>query len=495
MSRKQILYMLFNSFEFLLFFPIVTILFFLLPHKFRWILLLAASCYFYMAFVPIYILILFFTIIIDYFAGILIENSDEKHRRNFLILSIVANVSVLVFFKYYNFFLENINTILSWNHSTTIIPYLKIILPIGLSFHTFQAMSYTIEVYRGNQKAERHFGIYSLYVMFYPQLVAGPIERPQNILHQFHEEKRFSYSNLMSGIKLMAWGLFKKAVIADRLAVITDPIFNNPHSYSSLSLGIGVFFFAWQIYCDFSGYSDIAIGSARILGIKLMINFDRPFASKNVTEFWRRWHISLTTWFYDYVFNPLIYNLRKYGKISIAIGLFITFFLSGFWHGAGWKFVIAGILNAMALIFEYFTKDFRSKLFGFLPKTIKSFMSKFFTLSFVSFTWIFFRANNIKDAFYITNKIGGIFSEIINSIHNRKLLKVYFKDLHFGFIVPALLLIILLEFIQFYQGRKNIIDIINKQPLVVRWLIYILFFFLLFLAGEFGKKEFIYFQF
>ncbi|MGZ8544327.1 MAG: MBOAT family O-acyltransferase, partial [Flavisolibacter sp.] len=210
--------MLFNSIEFLFFFPIVTILYFVLPHKWRWLHLLIASCVFYMAFIPIYLLILFFTIIIDYIAGIMIENATGRRRKNYLIMSIVANVGVLAVFKYYNFFIENINQLFhSWNITTSNVPYLDIILPIGLSFHTFQAMSYTIEVYRGKYKAEKHFGIYALYVMFYPQLVAGPIERPQNVLPQFHEKKFFNYDNVTDGLKLMMWGMFKKVVIADRL--------------------------------------------------------------------------------------------------------------------------------------------------------------------------------------------------------------------------------------------------------------------------------------
>jgi len=297
--------MLFNSPEFLLFFCIVTTLFFLLPHKFRWILLLLASCFFYMFFKAVYILILGFTIIIDYYAGIKIEAADQpKTKKNYLVLSLIANIGILAVFKYYNFINDNISGLYNLLGYKNPIPYLKTLLPIGLSFHTFQAMSYTIEVYRGNQKAEKHFGIYALYVMFYPQLVAGPIERPQNILHQFHEKKYFDYERVLSGLRMMLLGFFKKIVIADRLSVYVDSVYGDVGHANFITVFIAIVFFSVQIYCDFSGYSDIAIGAAKVMGYDLMTNFNIPFISKNVTEFWRRWHISLSTWFNDYLFTP-----------------------------------------------------------------------------------------------------------------------------------------------------------------------------------------------
>jgi alginate O-acetyltransferase complex protein AlgI len=392
--------MLFNSFEFLVFFPIVTMLYYVLPHKLRWGMLLAASCAFYMFFIPKYILILFFTILIDYVAGIMIEKSG-RHKKAFLVISIIANVGVLAFFKYFNFFNDNVKELadlIGWNYS---VKGLEFILPIGLSFHTFQAMSYTIEVYRGNQKAERNIGIYSLYVMFYPQLVAGPIERPQNILHQFYEKHDFNYEAVKNGLLLMGWGLLKKVVVADRLAEFVNPVFNNPHQYQGYQLIIATVFFLFQIYCDFSGYSDIALGSARVMGFKLMTNFNFPFASRSVTEFWRRWHISLSTWFNDYVFTPMITSLRDWGKFAIAFGLFITFFLSGFWHGAGWNFIIYGCMHGLALIYEFYTKKQRKKLFSKLPDIVNNNLSILFTLIFVGISWIFFRAQNATEGFYI----------------------------------------------------------------------------------------------
>jgi alginate O-acetyltransferase complex protein AlgI len=319
-----------------------------------------ASCYFYMAFVPIYIAILGGTIVIDYFAGIYIEKHIGAKRKWLLIISLISNITVLFVFKYYNFFIDNINGLFNLDSADSSLPYLSILLPIGLSFHTFQAMSYTIEVYRGTQKAEKHFGIYALYVMFYPQLVAGPIERPQNILHQFHEHKKFNYQNLSSGLKLMAWGLFKKVVIADRLASLVNEVYSNPTNYTSLPLIITTFFFTIQIYCDFSGYSDIAIGAAKTMGFDLMKNFNRPYAAQTISDFWNRWHISLSSWFKDYLYIPLGGNRVKIPRLYF--NLMIVFIISGFWHGANWTFIIWGTIHGFYLIVALLTKEFREKI-------------------------------------------------------------------------------------------------------------------------------------
>lgn len=382
--------MLFNSFSFLFFFIIVTTLYFATPYKKRWILLLVSSCYFYMAFVPIYILILAFTIVIDYFAGLYIEKTKGGRRKLFLICSLVANIGVLAFFKYYNFLDNNVSFILQKLGSSNPIPYLSILLPIGLSFHTFQAMSYTIEVYRGHQKAERHFGIYSLYVMFYPQLVAGPIERPQNLLHQFREKHDFEYSRVIEGFKLILWGFFKKLVIADRLAIYVNAVYNNPQHHSGLTLLLATIFFAFQIYCDFSAYSDIAIGTAKVMGFKLMTNFNRPYFSRNISEFWKRWHISLSTWFRDYLYISLGGN-----RVTIPrwyFNLIIVFVLSGFWHGANWTYIIWGALNGFYLVFAIVTFGLRKKITAFLgfdklPK-LNLFLQILITFLLSCFAWI-----------------------------------------------------------------------------------------------------------
>jgi D-alanyl-lipoteichoic acid acyltransferase DltB (MBOAT superfamily) len=384
--------MLFNSFEFLLFFLITTPLFFLLEHKYRWMLLLAASCFFYMFFKPIYILILAFTIVIDYFVGIALEKERNKSAKKLiLVLSLIANIGILVVFKYWNFMSENLNSLLMFWGSPKKIPLLEILLPIGLSFHTFQAMSYTIEVYRGHQKAEKHFGIYSLYVMFYPQLVAGPIERPQNVLHQLHEKVSFSYANLKTGLLFILIGLVKKMVIADRMGGYVDAFYGDINSMSFIPTVLAIIFYSFQIYCDFSGYSSIAIGTAKCLGVNLMTNFDKPYQSQSIGEFWRRWHISLSTWFRDYVYFPLGGN--RVSKWKVIRNISIVFMLSGIWHGANWTFVVWGGLHAIFLIFENLT----SKTSIIRSKMLKHLVV--FTL--VSLAWIFFRSQNFAQAFSV----------------------------------------------------------------------------------------------
>lgn len=479
--------MLFNSFDFLLFFPIVTFLFFALPHKFRWLLLLIASCVFYMYFIPKYILILAVTIVVDYFAGIYIDKSEGYRRKLLLITSIIANVGFLAFFKYFNFISDNINNLahfVGWNYS---LESLNIILPVGLSFHTFQAMSYTIEVYRGNQKAEKHFGIYALYVMFYPQLVAGPIERPQNLLFQFRQKHYFEYQRVTDGLKLILFGLFKKMVIADRLAPYVNEVYNNPSNYSGYPVILATIMFAIQIFCDFSGYSDIAIGSARVMGFKLMENFKTPYFSKTIKEFWSRWHISLSTWFRDYLYISLGGNRVKNWRWQL--NLFIVFLISGLWHGANWTFVIWGALHGTYLIVSIWFSRFKNKFNHILKIKTNSFLVKIFDITVVfiltSFAWIFFRANNLNDSITIINNMF-VFTNSFSSIdilNDLTTLKTTFT------------LIILMELIHFLQRNSSILSLINSRHFAVRWAVYTIFLWIILVFGQFGNQQFIYFQF
>jgi D-alanyl-lipoteichoic acid acyltransferase DltB (MBOAT superfamily) len=400
--------MLFNSIPFLIFFPVVTLLFFLLPHAMRWVLLLAASCFFYMFFKPEYILILLFTIIIDYYAGILLENEPDKVRRKkFLILSLVANIGVLAVFKYYNFINGNITGVASLLGFRNPSPDLNMLLPIGLSFHTFQAMSYTIEVYRGHQKAERHFGIYALYVMFYPQLVAGPIERPQNVLHQFYVRQEFNYHNAVHGLNLIVYGLFKKIVVADRLSEYVNQVYGHVENASSLSATLAVCFFSIQIYCDFSGYSDIALGTARFMGFDLMTNFKRPYLAATISEFWSRWHISLSTWFRDYLYIPL--GGSRVGKWFWYRNVLIVFLVSGLWHGANWTFIVWGALHGFFNVFGIITTDLRGRLAEVVGLTrlpaLRRLLSQLSVFVLVTFAWIFFRAENFAKANAMIHKL------------------------------------------------------------------------------------------
>jgi alginate O-acetyltransferase complex protein AlgI len=480
--------MLFNSFEFFIFFIINSFGYFVINHRYRWLVLLLASCIFYMYFIPIYILILFLTIVIDYFAGILLEKSTGRIRKYYLVASIVTNIGILAIFKYFNFFIDNLNAISGILGASATYKYLPIILPIGLSFHTFQALSYTIEVYRGNQKAERHFGVYSLYVMYYPQLVAGPIERPQNMLHQFHEEHHFNFDNLFSGLRWMLWGLFKKVVIADRLAIMVDYIYNGSGHSSGMEWIIATILFAIQIYCDFSGYSDMALGSARIMGFDLMLNFRQPYFSKSIAEFWSRWHISLSTWFKDYLYIPLGGNRVKISRWYF--NLFFVFMVSGFWHGANWTFIIWGALHGVYLIVAEIRKRFFNQIIGF------DFLNMLITFILVSFAWVFFRANSLEQSFNICKEI---FMPMNASYFN-----ICKSDLHglpdtiLGLakwkFFASLIVIPFLFYCDYLISTEKINKLIKKGPHHT-WPIYYLLVILILLFGVFDTHQFIYFQF
>ncbi|MES2112927.1 MAG: MBOAT family O-acyltransferase [Bacteroidota bacterium] len=474
--------MLFNSIDFIIFYVVVTTLYFVVPHKMKWMILLAASCYFYMAFVPIYILILGFTIVIDYLAGIYIENEQSPRRRKMLLgISLAANIGILVVFKYFNFLNLNFDLLLHKFNYHNPIPYLRILLPIGLSFHTFQAMSYTIEVYRGNQKAERHFGIYSLYVMFYPQLVAGPIERPQNVLHQFREKHKFDFSLMQSGLKLMLWGFFKKLVVADRLSIFVGSVFSNPDIHNGSTIVIAAFFFAIQIYCDFSGYTDIAIGCARTMGFDLLTNFKRPYFATNIQDFWRRWHISLSTWFRDYLYVPL--GGSKVGTGRRYLNLFIVFLVSGIWHGANYTYIIWGALHGLYCVGYVAIRPY-------LPSPQNKFAAKLVRLSgialtilLVTFAWIFFRAASIHDAFTLVRNLRsfGAAPFIADGLNN------------FAQCILAIVLLFLLEYkMEYHPGKFNFF---SSPNIIVRWgtLAFTILWIVAF--GVFNGGQFIYFQF
>jgi alginate O-acetyltransferase complex protein AlgI len=484
--------MLFNSGQFLLFFPIVTALYFVLPHRFRWMLLLAASCYFYMAFRPIYILILAFTILVDYFAGICIEDAPPGRRKPYLVASCVANVGVLAFFKYFNFLNSNAYSLASffgWHYP---IPFLDILLPIGLSFHTFQSLSYTIEVYRGKFRAERNPGIFALYVMFYPQLVAGPIERPQNLLREFHREHFFDYARVVSGLQLMLWGFFQKVFIADRLAPFVNAVYNDPHHYQGISFLIATVFFAFQIYCDFAGYTDVALGSAQVMGFHLMSNFNRPYFSRSIAEFWKRWHISLSTWFRDYLYIPLGGN-----RVSTArwyFNLFFTFLISGLWHGAKWTYVIWGGLNGLYLIAEILVARISRRTAtqpGFHALAVLR------TFCLICFAWIFFRANSVQDAFYIASHLLDGVAAVPAQLTRVAFVKGFLmmgQDKE-DFVIALLGIGILLS-VQFLQRTHKLRDRLADQGLAVRWSLYYAAMALILFFGAFNhSQQFIYFQF
>jgi D-alanyl-lipoteichoic acid acyltransferase DltB (MBOAT superfamily) len=479
--------MLFNSLEFAVFFPLVCALYFLAPVRLRVPLLLVASCVFYMAFIPVYIFILLLTIGIDYVAGILLERVQGQSRKAVLLVSIVATCAVLFVFKYFNFFVGSfvgIATYFGWQPTN---PALDIILPIGLSFHTFQSLSYVVEVYRGKQRAERNFVVYATYVMFFPQLVAGPIERPQNLLHQFYERHDFDYARVVSGLKRMAWGFFKKLVIADRLAIYVNDVYGNPQSHSGLQLTIATGFFAYQIYCDFSGYSDIAIGSARVLGFKLMENFDTPYASRSISEFWRRWHISLSSWFRDYVYYPMGGNRVR--KPRWYLNLLVTFGVSGLWHGANWTYVIWGLLNGLYLVIGAATGGARTRFAQALGLTengrLRIVLQVSSTFALTCFAWIFFRARSLDDAVYVLTHLftGWNFAAIRTEQFLMRQMPI------------ALAAILFLELAQYLHRHHRPMETIERWPRLARWPLYASLVVAVLLLGIYRQSAFIYFQF
>ncbi|MBN8692495.1 MAG: MBOAT family protein [Bacteroidetes bacterium] len=482
--------MLFNSLEFLLFFPLVTFLFYVIPHKYRWMLLLLASCYFYMYFKPVYILILLFTIIIDYFAGIYIERAkSQKQRKLLLVLSIISNIGILVFFKYFNFLSFNLQQIFNSLSIDQRLPILDILLPIGLSFHTFQAISYTIEVYRGNQKSEKHFGIYALYVMFYPQLVAGPIERPQNVLHQFHERKYFKSDNFILGARWMLLGFLKKVVIADNVSIASDYVFNNVSNQSMLTLIVGGLFFTVQIYADFSGYSDIALGSAKVMGFDLMKNFNNPYFSVSIKDFWTRWHISLSTWFRDYVYVPLGGN--RVSKLRNYLNVFIVFVLSGFWHGASWNFIVWGAMHGALVTFENMF-NISSKVNG---KNLVVVISKWgANFSVIILTWMAFRITDISDLIAAYKIIFNGIVHLFQWDYGISLDLSGLRDFNINQVKLLLFAVLLFFLFEVLRNHKTILQVFYNSS-VLRRLSYTFAILIIFFFGYLNKVQFIYFQF
>jgi len=468
--------MLFNSLHFLFFLPLVVILYYLSAPRYRWILIFFASCYFYMAFLPKYILVLFLIILVDYTSALAIEKSQGKKRLIFLVTSLTANVLLLAFFKYFVFLNENLQTVFSLFGQEFHPVHLNIILPIGLSFHTFQSMGYTIEVYRGKQKAERHLGYFANYVLFFPQMVAGPIERYETLGAELKTTHQLRYGNILDGLRLVLFGLFVKMAIADNIARFVNQIYLDPQLYGSFEVLMAIFLFSFQIYADFYGYSTIALGCARLLGINIMDNFKTPYLSKSVSEFWSRWHISLSTWFRDYLYISLGGN-----RVSLprwTFNILVVFLVSGLWHGASWTFVIWGALHGAVLLLERYT----TILFKFKIKSEFSFLNLILVLkTFVitSFIWIFFRAESFE-------KVQQIFAAIFNNS------KVQFSDQ--PLFIPVFFTALFICFDLFlYNSRFD--QKLNKLATTYRWVIYsVLLFSLLALSGT-QKFTFIYFQF
>tara|TARA_R110002073_G_scaffold72537_1_gene177543 strand:- start:553648 stop:554937 length:1290 start_codon:yes stop_codon:yes gene_type:complete len=423
-----------------------------------------------------YVFLILFTTIISYVTAIKIENSSNATtRKMYLMISIVTSLGVLFFYKYFNFFGSSINSLISYIDADVKIPYLNFLLPVGISFYTFQTLSYSIDVFNNKIKTERHFGIYALYVSFFPQLVAGPIERSTRLLPQFRERHKINLDDFVIGLKWVILGFFMKLVVADRLSLYVDSVYNNVYEHTGASFLMATFLFAFQIFGDFAGYSSIAIGVARIMGYKLMTNFNRPYFASSISDFWRRWHISLSTWFRDYFYIPMGGSKVKVSRWYL--NLFLTFLVSGLWHGANWTFVVWGALHGIYIMAENFFKlGGKERALSFFERVLRGFIV--FVLA--DFAWIFFRANNINEAFYIVKHILNINTSLF--LESR----VFF----YGFI--GLIILLINDIIIEKSHNSSILN--NKLTMKVAAYFAFLVCLILFI-GVFNGGQFIYFQF
>jgi D-alanyl-lipoteichoic acid acyltransferase DltB (MBOAT superfamily) len=487
---------LFNSPEFAVFFPLVVAGFYALPHRFRWAWLLIASLAFYMAWRPPYVLVLIALILIDYVAARAMAGcADARARRRYLLLSLAANLGLLFAFKYYGFFMTSLGTLLAavevdWRPTP-----LDLVLPVGLSFHTFQAMSYTRDVYRGRIPAERSLGLFALFVSYFPQLVAGPIERASSLIPQLKKEVAFDFDRVADGLRLMAWGLFKKVVVADRLAAAVDAVYAAPGRHDGPALVVATVLFAVQIYGDFSGYSDMALGAARVLGVRLMDNFRTPYVARSVRDFWQRWHISLTSWFRDYVYVSLGGN--RVARPRWAWNVLVVFLLSGLWHGANWTFVLWGAFHGVWMVASRVSEGVRARLVQAIglrrvPR-LHAAIQVFLTFSLVCLGWVLFRAASLSDARLVFAGMGSGWESLLEpgvAFRLAASLGLAPAELMLAFTFAALLFLI-----EARAGDTPPLSLIAAQPSHVRWPAYYLLVSLILAFGVFDSSPFLYFQF
>lgn len=481
--------MLFNSLTFAIFLPIVFILYYCVPHRYRWVFLLAASYIFYMNLHVGYGILLFATTVLTYVLALKLEKAVSDRQKKYCLLGgILPLVLILLFYKMGSAVINQLNSMITAGRITLQPITLRILLPAGISFYFFQSMGYLIDVYRGKITAEKHFGYYALFVSFFPQLLAGPIGRADSLLPQYRKEHPFVYENVTYGLKLMAWGYFKKLVIADVFATIVDKVYNNAYSYVGLVFIIVTVMFAIEIYCDFSGYSDIAVGCAKLFGIDLMTNFRSPYFSFSIKEFWSRWHISLSTWFRDYVYIPLGGN--RVPRWRHCLNLLITFLVSGFWHGNSLTYILWGGIHGLLQIIETFI--YPSKKKGIRIVHRKHWWQLPVTFLLLCFTWIFFRANTIQDAFWVISRLFWDASRPLNYIHTGiaclGLSPIAALGMTFSVVV--------LSIYDYAALKCDVIAAFSKQKSYIRWPVYVL---LLVIIALFAPKgvatEFIYFQF
>lgn len=481
--------MLFNSMTFAVFLIAAFILYHIVPARYRWIFLLAASYAFYMNLHVAYGLLLLFTTTLTYFLALSLEKAKDRHEKiRYLLGGILPLVCILLVFKLGAPAINRLNALVDAGRLSMQPLTVRILLPAGVSFYFFQSMGYLIDVYRGKIRAERHFGYYALFVSFFPQLLAGPIGRADSLLPQLKQERCFDYKNVTYGLKLMAWGYFKKLVIADVFATVVDKVYDNPYSYVGLVFIITTVMFAIEIYCDFSGYSDIAIGCARLFGVELVTNFKNPYFSFSIREFWSRWHISLSTWFRDYVYIPL--GGSRVGRFRHCLNLFLTFLVSGFWHGSSLTYLLWGAIHGILQIVETFLYPKTKRGVPVVHK--KHWWQLPITFILLCFTWIFFRANTIQDAFWIISRL---FWDIGRPFQYLKTAVICLDMSYLSMFGMALSAAVLFVW-DLLSLKQDVIELVSRQNCLVRWALYVL---LLMAIALFSYKgiatEFIYFQF
>jgi D-alanyl-lipoteichoic acid acyltransferase DltB (MBOAT superfamily) len=430
-----------------------------------------------------------------YFTALLIQKNQEKSvRKKYLFIGVIFNLGLLFVFKYYNFFNNSLASILTFYEIPHKSHLLSLVVPVGISFYIFQVVSYTIDVYRGTKTAERHLGLFALYVAFFPKLLAGPIERAKQFLPQLHESHQWDWGQATNGFKLMVWGLFKKVVVADRLAVFVDVVFNNPGNYEGPGLALAMVLYSFQIYCDFSGYTDIAIGISQVFGLKLMDNFDRPYTARSIAEFWRRWHISFSTWLRDYLYIPLGGN--RVVPARLYINLLIVFLVCGLWHGANWTFVEWGLIHGCYLIVGLASRDIRSKIVHSIrldrfPAVLKG-IQVFITFILISLAWVFFRANSLHDAVYFITHLHMGWLDIFAE---NKLSAMIFLGRPKSQLIIALSSLVFVWFVHFIETHDNMRHMLSEKPFYLRWAVYYVMMIAVLLLSAPGSQRFIYFQF
>lgn len=467
--------MAFNSLEFLIFFPVVVAFYFLFPSSFRWVILFIASCFFYVICSVKDLPVLFLNIGVGYLIGLLVQKSTTSYvKRFYFIIGLLIIIIILAYYKFSDFISPS-----------------NILLPLGISFFAFRSISYLIEVQAGNIPAEKNLGMYSLYIMFFPQMISGPIDRPQSLLPQLRSAYAPKYESIVNGLRLMLWGFMKKIIIADRLSYFVNIVFDHPNDFMGYQIICAVFLFAFQIYCDFSAYTDIAIGAGKVLGFNTPKNFDRPYLATSITDFWRRWHISLSSWLRDYIFTPLTIKLRYWKLLGVVFSLLTTFLICGVWHGSGWNYILWGALNGLLLSVEAIGRNFGKKLK--IPKNIERLINPFkilLTFFLVSFSWLFFKSSSLEQVWILLknetmikqSQVGLFMISKDNNDVREFLLSFFFIGV-----------LLLTEYL--FLSKQPILKF-SKIPLLFRWMIYVSIVILIMCIGSFhSAQQFIYFNF